>query len=90
MQEIETVVSICPLENARFAYALSNGTIGTYERSNRNWRIKSRNIGIVLETFDINGDGIDELVTGWSNGKVISRFSFYSTKIKDICFVCLG
>ncbi|CAF0727160.1 unnamed protein product [Rotaria sp. Silwood1] len=73
MQESEIVVSICPLINARFAYALSNGTVGTYERSNRNWRIKSRNIAIVLQTFDVDGDGVDELVTGWSNGKVDIR-----------------
>ncbi|CAF2512234.1 unnamed protein product [Rotaria sp. Silwood2] len=73
MQESEIVVSICPLSNARFAYALSNGTVGIYERSNRNWRIKSRNIAIVLQTFDADGDGVDELVTGWSNGKVDIR-----------------
>lgn len=70
IQETDTVVSICPLVNATFGYALSNGTIGIYERSNRHWRIKSRNIAIVLQAFDVNGDGVDELVTGWSNGKV--------------------
>ncbi|CAF0997148.1 unnamed protein product [Rotaria sordida] len=73
MQESEIVVSICPLINAKFAYALSNGTVGMYERSNRIWRIKSRNIATVLQTFDVDGDGIDELVTGWSSGKVDIR-----------------
>jgi Bardet-Biedl syndrome 2 protein len=70
MQETETIVSICPLIGAKFGYALSNGTVGIYERSNRNWRIKSRNIAVVLQAFDVDGDGVDELVTGWSSGKV--------------------
>jgi len=61
------------LIDTRFGYALSNGTVGIYERSNRNWRIKSRNIAVVLQAFDVDGDGIEELVTGWSNGKVIGR-----------------
>ncbi|CAF5219723.1 unnamed protein product, partial [Rotaria magnacalcarata] len=37
------------------------------------WRIKSRNIAVVLQAFDVDGDGVDELVTGWSNGKVDIR-----------------
>lgn len=71
MQETETVVSLCPFSEARFGYALSNGTVGTYERTTRQWRIKSRNTAVVLQAFDVNGDGIDELVTGWSSGKVL-------------------
>ncbi|CAF0970518.1 unnamed protein product [Adineta steineri] len=73
MQETETIVSLCPLIGARFGYALANGTVGIYERSNRNWRIKSRSIAIVLQAYDVDGDGVDELVTGWSNGKVDIR-----------------
>jgi len=86
MQETETIVSICPLIDTRFGYALSNGTVGIYERSNRNWRIKSRNIAVVLQAFDVDGDGIEELVTGWSNGKVIGRFFFPREKFKIILF----
>ncbi|CAF3181696.1 unnamed protein product [Rotaria socialis] len=73
MQETETIVSMCPLDGARFGYALANGTVGIYERSNRHWRIKSRHIAVVLQAFDVNGDGVDELVTGWSSGKVDIR-----------------
>ncbi|CAF2424281.1 unnamed protein product [Rotaria sp. Silwood2] len=73
MQETETIVSICSLVGTRFGYALANGTVGIYERSNRSWRIKSRNIAVVLQAFDVDGDGVDELVTGWSNGKVDIR-----------------
>mgnify|MGYP002378204856 FL=1 len=88
MQEAETVVSICPLINATFGYALANGTVGIYERSTRNWRIKSRNVAVVLQSFDVNGDGVEELVTGWTNGKVVSfEILFFSNlKFIDIYF----
>lgn len=32
---------------------------------------------VSIETFDINGDGVPELITGWSTGKVDARI--YST-----------
>lgn len=70
MQETDNIVSLCPFTGGRFGYALQNGTVGMYERAARLWRIKSRNIAVVLQSFDVNGDGLDELVTGWNSGKV--------------------
>lgn len=56
-----------------FAYTLSNGTVGVYERLNRLWRVKSKNRATCLYRYDVNGDGVLELITGWQGGKVDGR-----------------
>ena len=38
---------------------------------NRIFQIKSRNQAMAVTSFDINLDGVPELITGWSDGKVI-------------------
>jgi len=73
MTETEMVTSLHPLYGSRFGYALSNGTVGVYDKSARYWRIKSKNQAVTIHSFDLNGDGVPELVTGWSNGKVDAR-----------------
>jgi Bardet-Biedl syndrome 2 protein len=81
---------------SKFAYALSNGSVGVYEKKNRIWRVKvnltvlaqsksllewivlfvsnskSRAIPVSILSFDMNYDGVPELITGWSDGKVVS------------------
>ncbi|GAB1598549.1 Bardet-Biedl syndrome 2 protein-like [Argonauta hians] len=73
MNETEAVTCLHPMDDYRFAYALQNGTVGIYERTSRRWRIKSKSQAIALHEFDLNNDGVPELVTGWANGKVDVR-----------------
>ncbi|XP_069575526.1 BBSome complex member BBS2 isoform X1 [Brachyistius frenatus] len=73
MTENETVTSLCHMHGSRFGYALANGTVGLYDRTARYWRIKSKNHAMSIHAFDLNADGVVELITGWSNGKVGSH-----------------
>ncbi|XP_063103417.1 Bardet-Biedl syndrome 2 protein isoform X3 [Cavia porcellus] len=40
MTETEIITSLCPMYGSRFGYALSNGTVGVYDKMARSWRIK--------------------------------------------------
>uniref|UniRef100_A0AC11CI73 Bardet-Biedl syndrome 2 n=1 Tax=Ovis aries TaxID=9940 RepID=A0AC11CI73_SHEEP len=73
MSETEIITSLCPMYGSRFGYALSNGTVGVYDKTARYWRIKSKNHAMSIHAFDLNSDGVCELITGWSNGKVDAR-----------------
>ncbi|KAH0619482.1 hypothetical protein JD844_000139 [Phrynosoma platyrhinos] len=73
MSETETVTALTPMCSSHFGYALSNGTVGIYNRTARYWRIKSKNHAMSIHAFDINSDGVSELITGWSSGKIDAR-----------------
>uniref|UniRef100_A0A3P8X637 Bardet-Biedl syndrome 2 protein homolog n=1 Tax=Cynoglossus semilaevis TaxID=244447 RepID=A0A3P8X637_CYNSE len=73
MSENETVTALCHMHDCRFGYALANGTVGVYDRNARYWRIKSKNHAMSIHAFDLNSDGVVELITGWSNGKIDAR-----------------
>jgi Bardet-Biedl syndrome 2 protein len=73
VSETEAVTGLAPLDEQRFGYALANGTVGVYERTTRWWRIKSKNSAAAVVAFDLDGDGVKELITGWSNGKLDAR-----------------
>lgn len=73
LTETDVVTRIEPLYKCRFAYALMNGTVGVYDKLSRAWRVKSKNRVNCISCFDLDSDGIPELIAGWENGKVEVR-----------------
>ncbi|KAL5007643.1 hypothetical protein ScPMuIL_016449 [Solemya velum] len=73
LTETDTITCLCEMQDTKFGYALANGTVGVYDRNARYWRIKSKNQPMTIHGFDLDSDGVLELITGWSNGKVDAR-----------------
>lgn len=71
--ETDVVLRLEYLHKARFAYALMHGTVGVYDRLTRAWRVKSKNRVNCIDCFDLDNDGVPELIAGWENGKVEVR-----------------
>lgn len=45
----QTITALSPMYGSRFGYALSNGTVGVYDKTARYWRIKVSTIKSVLK-----------------------------------------
>ncbi|KAI6661899.1 Bardet-Biedl syndrome 2 protein [Oopsacas minuta] len=75
ISETDSVIGLCPVTDSKFGYALANGTVGVYDKLSRYWRIKSKNQSLALFCYDLDNDGIEELITGWSSGKLDARNS---------------
>eukprot|EP00927_Polykrikos_kofoidii_P040248 TRINITY_DN34443_c0_g1_i1.p1 TRINITY_DN34443_c0_g1~~TRINITY_DN34443_c0_g1_i1.p1 ORF type:complete len:727 (+),score=158.55 TRINITY_DN34443_c0_g1_i1:257-2437(+) len=71
--ETDVVIRVEPVHKTRFAYALMHGTVGVYDKLSRAWRVKSKNRVNCIDCFDLDNDGIPELIAGWENGKVEVR-----------------
>eukprot|EP00906_Rhabdomonas_costata_P038539 RCo054403 len=71
--ETDKVLALCPLHGTRFGYALANGTVGVYDRATRVWRFKSKHNVVCIRGYDLDSDGVPELISGWANGKLEVR-----------------
>ncbi|KAL1454875.1 hypothetical protein WDU94_009006 [Cyamophila willieti] len=71
--ETEMITCLVEMSSQKFGYALANGTVGVYENTNRMWRVKSKNAAQCLINYDLNADGLEEIITGWANGKLDAR-----------------
>mmetsp|Transcript_108078 Transcript_108078/g.241157 ORF Transcript_108078/g.241157 Transcript_108078/m.241157 type:complete len:502 (+) Transcript_108078:2-1507(+) len=50
-----------------------HGTVGVYDKLSRAWRVKSKNRVNCIDCFDLDSDGVPELIAGWEHGKVEVR-----------------
>lgn len=67
--ETDKITHLCPLYKAKYGYGLGNGTIGVYESmQKRAWRVKGKGRVTAMEAYDLDADGVPELVSGWSTG----------------------
>ncbi len=71
--ENDQVVGLCAMRHTKYGYGLANGTVGMYDKDKRVWRAKTKHVIHAIESYDLDGDGIPELIAGWSNGKVEVR-----------------
>jgi len=71
--EAEVVSGLVGIAGSRYAYSLTNGTVGVYDKRHRAWRVKSKHKPHSITAFDMDGDGVPNVISGWSNGKVEIR-----------------
>ena len=66
--EADKVTHVCHVYSTKYAYALSNGTVGVYTGlKSRLWRVKTKTIPTSILACDINNDGNIRLISGWLN-----------------------
>lgn len=54
-------------------YSLDNGTVGMYTGHRRSWRLKTKSTSHALTSFDMTGDGVEDVLVGWASGTVEAR-----------------
>jgi Bardet-Biedl syndrome 2 protein len=71
--ETDVVTNLCPVDDANhhnlFGFSLASGHIGVYNDDTRIWNAKSKHKCTSLTSFDLDEDGVPEILSGWHSGK---------------------
>lgn len=74
ISETDKVIFLKEVMKDRFVYGLSNGTVGVYQgMKSRVWRVKSKQTLTALHAFDMDADGVPEVISGFRNGSFTVR-----------------
>ncbi len=71
--ETNRIIDLTSIQKNMYGYALGNGTVGVYTGKSRAWRVKSKHRPVSITSYDLDGDGENELMIGWDNGKFEAR-----------------
>jgi Bardet-Biedl syndrome 2 protein len=76
ISEADRVTQLLSVGTGKFGYGLANGTVGVYNGAkSRMWRVKTKHKPVSVISYDINNDGVMEIISGWSNGSFNVRNS---------------
>lgn len=62
--EVDIVSGLTAIRDTLFGYSLANGTIGVYNNDTRVWHAKSKHKVMCVNAFDLDNDGVPELIAG--------------------------
>lgn len=71
--ECDVVTGLAHIRDNLYGYSLANGTIGVYNNDARVWHAKSKHKVTTVSSYDLDNDGVPELIAGWSNGRIEVR-----------------
>lgn len=67
--DIASTLTSITLKPEAFGFALANGSVGVYNDVNRVWHEKTGAEVVDVTSYDLDADGVAELIIGLSNGK---------------------
>eukprot|EP00043_Microstomoeca_roanoka_P017703 m.185571 g.185571 ORF g.185571 m.185571 type:complete len:539 (-) comp16685_c3_seq2:923-2539(-) len=70
LSERDAITQLVRLSGQRYAFTLANGIVGVYQSKQLLWSHKSKHQATAIIGYDVNFDGVPELVVGWADGKI--------------------
>lgn len=86
LAEVNKVSMLFSISNNKFIYSLDNGVVGVYYREKRQWFYKGNTSVTSILSCDINKDNKNEIVVGWSNGRVTIHIEDNGDILEELSF----